>query len=266
MKLSLSRRSDWRRYRGLALTVALVWSIAACISLANAAPVPKEKEKEPEGKKVDSGSFGVFQNGHRVGTETFSIYQTSGGSVIQSEFKTENGPTEDVQTSELRLNAAGDIRRYEWKELSPQKAESVVVPNEDFLNQKWSTPQDKEQEQPYLLPVSTSILDDYSFIQREVLAWKFLAATCKQEKGQVQCPPRQRSQFGTLNPHQRSSAALSAEFIGRDKVNLKSGPRDLLKLELKSETGTWQLWLDDLDQYKVMRILIVGENTVVERD
>ena len=37
----------------------------------------KEKEKEHEGKNVDSGSFGVFQNGHRVGTETFSIYQTS---------------------------------------------------------------------------------------------------------------------------------------------------------------------------------------------
>ena len=252
MKLSLS-------YRLLAFTIALVWSMAAF-----AAPVPKEKEKEHEGKEVDSGSFGVFQNGHRVGTETFSIYQTSYGSAIQSEFKTENAPTQDVQTSELQLTAVGNLRRYEWKELSPEKAQSVVMPNEDFLNQKWSAGQGKEQEQPYLLPPSTFILDDYFFVHREVLAWRFLGMICKQDKGVLQCQPKQRTQFGTLNPHQHTSAPLSAEFLGREKVSLKSGPRDLLKLELKSDTGTWELWLDD--QFKVMRMSIVGENTVVDRD
>ncbi|MGD1214145.1 MAG: hypothetical protein ABR861_04080 [Terriglobales bacterium] len=247
-------------YRLLAFMMALVGCIAA-----SAAPMPKEKEKEHEGKNVDSGSFGVFQNGHRVGTETFSIYQTSNGSVIQSEFKTENAPTPAVQTSEMQLTASGDIRRYEWNELSPEKAESVVLPNDDFLTQKWRTgPQQKEQEQPYLLPASTSILDDYFFIHREVLAWKFLGAACKQEKGQVQCPLKQRAQFGTMNPHQHSSAPLSAEFLGREKVSLKGGQQDLIKLELKNDAGTWQLWLDD--QFKVMRMSVVGENTEVDRD
>ena len=106
---------------------------------ATAAPVPKEKEKEKthEGKSIDSGSFGVFQNGHRVGTETFSIYQVSGGSVIHSEFKTENTPPE-AQTSDMELNEKGEIRRYEWKELSPGSAHYIVLPNADFLNQKWS--------------------------------------------------------------------------------------------------------------------------------
>jgi hypothetical protein len=239
-------------------------ALVGCIA-ASAAPMPKEKEKEHEGKNVDSGSFGVFQNGHRVGTETFSIYQTSNGSVIQSEFKTENAPTPAVQTSEMQLTASGDIRRYEWNELSPEKAESVVLPNDDFLTQKWRTgPQQKEQEQPYLLPASTSILDDYFFIHREVLAWKFLGAACKQEKGQVQCPLKQRAQFGTMNPHQHSSAPLSAEFLGREKVSLKGGQQDLIKLELKNDAGTWQLWLDD--QFKVMRMSVVGENTEVDRD
>jgi hypothetical protein len=249
-------------YRLLAFIMALVCCIAA-----SAAPLPKEKEKEKEheGKNVDSGSFGVFQNGHRVGTETFSIYQTAYGSVIQSEFKTENAPTTDVQSSELQLTATGDIRRYEWKELSPDKAESVVVPNDDFLNQKWSAgPQEKEHEQPYLLPKSTSILDDYFFVHREVLAWKFLGASCKQDKGQVQCPLKQRAQFGTLNPHQHSSAPLSAEFLGREKVSLKNGQQDLIKLELKNDAGTWQLWLDD--QFKVMRMSVLGDNTEVDRD
>ena len=247
-------------YRLLAFMMALVWGIAV-----SAAPMPKEKEKEHEGKNIDSGSFGVFQNGHRVGTETFSIYQTGNGSVIQSEFKTENSPTSAVQTSEMHLTASGEIRRYEWKELSPEKAESVVLPNSDFLTQKWSAgPNEKEGEQPYLLPASTSILDDYFFIHREVLAWKFLSAACKQEKGQVQCPLKQRAQFGTMNPHQHSSAQLGAEFLGREKVSLKSGQQDLLKLELKNDSGTWQLWLDD--QYKVMRMSVVGEHTEVVRD
>jgi len=255
-------------YRRLAFMMALVWCMAGSGSLASATPMPKEKEKEKEreGKNVDSGSFGVFQNGHRVGTETFSIYQTSNGSVIHSEFKTENAPAAAVQTSVMQLTASGDIRRYEWRELSPEQEESVVLPNDDFLTQKWSAgPEGKEHEQPYLLPLSTSILDDYFFVHREVLAWKYLAAACKPEKGQLQCPVKQRAQFGTMNPHEHSSAALSAEFLGREKVTLKNGQQqDLLKLELKSDAGTWQLWLDD--QFKAMKMSVVGENTEVYRD
>ena len=255
--------------RRLVFMMALVWCITAASSLANAAPLPKEKDKakEHEGQLVDSGSFGVYQNGHRVGTETFSIYQTSGGSVIQSEFKTVNAPTDAAQTSEMQLTPNGEIRRYEWKELAPGKATSVVFPNSDFLSQKWRTaPDEKEQEQPYLLPASTNILDDYFFVHRELLAWKFLAAACKQEKGMTQCPLKQRTQFGTLNPHQHASAPLGAEFLGREKVTLKNGERDLFKLEFKTEAGTWHLWLDDQDHFKVMRMSVVGENTAVERD
>lgn len=268
MKLSSFYPLPYRllSYSRLAGMAVLACCIAASGFLANAAPLSKDKdkEKEHEGKNIDSGSFGVFQSGHRVGTETFSIYQTGSGSVINSEFKTENAPKDAVQTSVMQLTTAGDIRRYEWRESSPDQAQSVVVPNDDFLTQKWSVGQEKEHDQTYLLPVSTSILDDYFFIQREVLAWKYLAAACKQDKGQVQCPVKQRAQFGTMNPHEHSSAALSAEFLGREKVALKSGPQDLLKLELKSEMGTWQLWLDE--QFKVMKMLVVGENTEVERD
>jgi hypothetical protein len=246
-------------YRLLIFTVAMLWCWAASV-----AALPKEKEKEHEGKQIDSGTFGVFQNGHRVGTETFSIYQVSNGSVIDSEFKSENTPP-DVQHSEMRLSANGEIRRYEWKELSPEVAESVLVPNDDFLLQKWSAgAQDKEHEQPYLLPPSTTILDDYFFVDREVLAWRFLGLACKQDKGPVECPLRHRTQFATINPHQRSSAPLSMEFLGREKVTLKNVPRDLIKLELKTDAGSWQLWLDD--QFKVLRMSVVGDNTVVERD
>jgi hypothetical protein len=249
-------------FRLLFFTLAII-----CCATAFAAPAPKdkEKEKEHEGKLVDSGSFGVFEKGNRVGTETFSIYQTGSGSVIDSEFKTENASAQAVQTSVMQLTANGEIRRYEWKELSPGKAESVVIPNDDFLQQKWKTgPSEKEHEKPYLMATSTSILDDYFFIQREVLAWKFIAMTCKQDKGMVQCPPKQHVQFAILNPHQQSSASINVESVGREKVTLKGGPQELNKLEFRNDAGTWQLWLDD--QWKVQRISVVGENTEVERD
>lgn len=235
------------------------------LALSMAAFAGQAKEKEHEGTLVDSGSFGVFMGTHRVGTETFSIYQNSGGSTIESEFKTQGDKQEATQSSELRLTASGDIRRYDWKELSPGKAMFSVIPNDQFLSQKWSEgPQEKEQEQPYLLAPSTNILDDYFFVHREVLVWKFLAATCKQDKGQVQCPIRQRAKFATMNPHEHSSAPATMEYLGREKLTLKGGERELNKLELKSDAGTWLLWLDD--QFKLQRIVISDENTEVMRD
>ena len=242
------------------------FAFALALTLAvSAFAAAKEKEKEPEGQKVDSGSFGVFMGGHRVGTETFSIYKNQNGSVIESEFKTEGSAAQATQNSELRLTAPGEIRRYDWREVSPGKSQLTILPDDQFLTQKWiSGPQEKEREQPYLLPPSTSILDDYFFVHREVLAWRFLGAACKQEKGQVQCPTQKRAQFGTLNPHQHSSAPGTMEFLGREKVMLKGTAQELNKLELKSESGTWHLWLDD--QFKLMRISIVGENTEVIRD
>jgi hypothetical protein len=242
-----------------------LWLLVITLALHVAAFAGQPKEKEHDGTVVDSGSFGVFMGSHRVGTETFSISQNANGSVIDSEFKTDGGPEQASQSSEMRLSANGDIRRYDWKELSPGKAQLSILPVDQFLTQKWSMgPQDKEQEQPYLLTPSTNILDDYFFVHREVLVWKFLVSACKQDKGQVQCPVRKRATFATMNPHQHSSAPGTMEYLGREKITLKGAARELNKLELKSEAGTWLLWLDD--QFKVQRILIPAENTEVLRD
>ncbi|HEV2716756.1 MAG TPA: hypothetical protein VGU64_15950, partial [Terriglobales bacterium] len=147
-------------------TISLVF-----VALASAAAT---KEKEPAGQKVDSGSFGVFVNGRRVATETFSIVQNNNGSVANSQFKTEPGADSAAQSSQLELSVNGDLRRYEWKELSPGKAQALILPNDNLLIERSSsTPQDKQEEHPFLLPTSTSILDDYFFIHREILAWKY---------------------------------------------------------------------------------------------
>jgi hypothetical protein len=231
------------------------------VGIAATAP----KDKEALGQLVDSGSFGVFVNGRRVATETFSIQQSGNGSVATSEFKTEEGMDKAAQSSELQLTSGGDLRRYEWKEGSPGKAQAVVVPNENLLVERSaSNPQDKQEEHPFLLPPSTNILDDYFFIHREILAWKFLSTSCRQDKGQLQCPVGQRTNFGTLNPHARSSMLVSLEFSAREKVAIRGVERELTRLNLKSEGSDWALWLDD--QFKLVRILIAGDKTEVLRD
>jgi hypothetical protein len=222
----------------------------------------KEKEKPAETKPVDSGSFGVFVKGRRVGTETFSVTQNANGSVIHSEFKAEGAAGQAVLDSELQLTGNGEIRRYEWKEQSPGKAVSVVIPKDQFVTQTWSAgPQDKEHEKPYLLSTSTSILDDYFFVHREVLAWKYLGGACSREKEGLRCP---KAQFGTMNPSQYSSAPASMQYLGRNKVKIHDVERELNKLELKSEAEGWILWLDDA--FKVLLISIPSEGTEVIRD
>jgi len=214
---------------------------------------------------VDSGSFAVIINGKRVATEKFSIQQNSGGSVITSEFDADGNGDAAAQSSELQLTPAGELRKYAWREIRPGKAQFTVYPTNDFLMERYSSsPQEKEIEQPFLLPNSTSMLDDYSFVQREILAWRYLASGCRQDKGQLACPLHQKTMFGSLNPHARNSMSVSIEYAGREKVTIHGGERELIRLDLKSDAGDWALWLDD--QFKLQRIVVPGENIEVVRD
>jgi hypothetical protein len=242
------------------LVVISLFSFAASIAAAASG-----KDDKAAVQMVDSGSFGVFMNGRRVATETFSIHQNSGGSSVVSEFKSESGVDKADQTSDWQMAANSDLRKYEWKEVSPGQSQAVVVPNQDFLLERYrNSPQDKELEKPFLIPASSSVLDDYFFVQREVLAWKYLATSCKQDKGALQCPLKQPVPFGALNPHARSPVSVTLEFAGREKVTIRGTDQELNRLNLKSESDNWTLWMDD--QFKLQRILILGDNTEVVRD
>jgi hypothetical protein len=223
-------------------------------------------KKETSGQMVDSGALGVFLNGKRIATETFSIQQNPTGSVISSQFKTDEGVTDKAaQSSELQLAPNGDIRKYEWKEITPGKAQATVAPSNEYLMEHISgSGSEKPEDQPFMLPASTSVLDDYVFIHREVLIWRYLATACKRDKGAVQCPAGQKTQFGAINPHQRSSLPLSVEFQGRDKVAIRGAEQELNKFVLHSEGGDWVMWLDD--QFKLQRILVAADSTEVVRD
>jgi hypothetical protein len=242
--------------------VASIVLMCLCVGMS----VPgwsKDKAKEDAGTTVDSGSFGIFTGGLRVATETFSIKQGSQGSSISSDFKATQGDQNAEQSSLLELTPTGNLRSYDWKELNPGKTVATVVPDESFLIEHFGdSPASKQNAQNFLLPASTAILDDYVFVHREVLAWKYLATACKQDQG-LHCPKDQKMQFGTLNPHERSSMPVSIEFTGRDKVNVHAVQRELSRFVLKSESGDWAFWLDD--QLKLVRLLN-DSGTEVVRD
>jgi hypothetical protein len=247
---------------------ALTLGISCLLLVSAALSKPgkeKDKDKEPAGQTVDTGSFGVFMNGRRVATEKFSIQQNTAGSVATSEFKTEPGVDPAAQSSELQLALNGDLRKYEWKEVSPGKAQAVLLPNDNLLVERsTNNPQDKEEEHPFLLPISTNVLDDYFFVHREILVWKYLASGCHRDKGLVACPQNQQVKFGAINPHQRSSLLVSLAFTGKEKVPVHGVEQELNHFLLKSDAGDWSLWLDD--QFKLVRILVAGDNTEVVRD
>lgn len=236
-------------------------SVFACLVVASVTVMWSNAvfaaDKNAGSKMIDSGSFGIFNGAHRVATETFTIKQSAEGSVISSEFKSEVGEHTADQSSELDLTPSVELRRYQWKELTPEKMNAEVEPNDALLIEHVFTgPNEKPNDQNFLLPASTSILDDYFFIQREVLVWKFLSLACKQQPTGLGCPPNKALQIGTLNPHARSSMLVSIEFTGMDKVMLRGSERQLSRFMLKCESGNWAFWLDD--QFRIVRLL--GDN------
>jgi hypothetical protein len=231
--------------------------VVLCAGLLSIPAWAKDKAKTSAADMVDSGSFGVYSTGHRVATETFSIKQGPDGSIVSSVFKSAQGEQKAEQSSELQLTPSVDLRVYQWKEMSPEKTVATVTPNDNFLIERFGAPDDKQgkqHDQNFLLPASTLILDDYVFVHREVLAWKYLALSCRKgDNGLFQCPKKQAVQFGTLNPHERTSMSVSIEFIDRDKISFRGAEHEFSKFILKTEAGDWAFWLDD--QFKLVRLL-----------
>ncbi len=172
----------------------------------------------------------------------------------------EQGEQKAEQSSRLVLTPSVELREYTWKEALPEKTQATVTPNETFLIERFSVG-DKQHEQNFLLPASTTILDDYVFVQREILAWKYLHTACHNEKGALGCPRGQKVQFGTLNPHERSSMAVSVEFGGKEKVTIRGKEHELSRFTLRGETGNWDFWLDE--QFKLVRLQAEGGTEVI---
>jgi hypothetical protein len=154
--------------------------------------------------------------------------------------------------------------RYEWSQVSGGSLS--VFPNNDFLMEKISTsPGGKAAEQAFLMPGTTNILDNNFFVHREVLAWRYLAADCKPEGGGLKCQQGPQ-EFGTLVPQDRISQRVRIELVGKERVNIRGVERELLRLNLSGEDFEWALWVDDHDQFKLIRVVIPADSTEVVRD
>lgn len=223
-------------------------------------PAADKKDKPPSAQNVDSGSFAVFVKGQRVLTESFTVQQENGISTIKAHLQ-QSGSSAG-QTSNLQITSSGELIRYEWSDGTGSLA---VMPKNDFLLEKISpSGSSKAAEQPFLMPSTTAILDNNFFIQREVLAWRYLAAACSNEGGNLKCKPS--DEYGVLVPQDRTSLRVRMEMVGREKVHVLGSERELLRLNLKGEDFTWALWLDDKDQYKLVRVSIPDDNTEVVRE
>jgi hypothetical protein len=235
-------------------------AVLACAALLCAG----DKKDQPKGpRQVDSGSFGVFVRGQRVVTETFSVQQENGISVVKSQLKETASSASSGQRSELQMTDSGELVRYEWSDGS---GSLVVTPKDEFLLEKITTGASaKPAEQPFLMPNTSAILDNNFFVHRAVLAWRYLAADCQAESSGLKCQ-QGPVEFGVLVPQERTSMRVRMELVGREKVTIRGTERELLRLNLLGESFSWALWVDDRDQFKLVRVLIADAKTEVVRD
>jgi hypothetical protein len=247
-----------------ATAIVLFSSLAAFID-GRAATNAADKKDKPNGEQtVDSGSFGVFIKGQRVVTETFKIDQINGESLIKSQLKQTTGTDAGSQKSDLSVTSSGELVRYEWSDSSGGSL--TVLPNNEFLIEKISVAASgKPAEQPFLMPNTSVILDNNFFIQREVLVWRYLASDCKPEGGNLKCQ-QGPGEFGALVPQDRTSMRIRLELVGKEKTSIRGADRELLRLNLSSESFEWALWVDDQNQFKLMKVAIPADNTEVIRD
>src|SRR5713226_2646769 len=221
----------------------------------------KDKAKQPAAQTVDSGSFGVFIKGQRVVTESFSVQQQRGLSIIKSHLKDASGTANYDQSSELQIMPNAQLVRYERDETTPAVSSLVVTPSNEFLIEKISTSATaKPAEQPFLMPNTSMILDNNFFVHREVLAWKYLKGICQPSSGGGFKCRQEQAEFGALVPQDRSSIRVRLELVGREKVTIRGTERELMRLNLIGEGVDWALWVDDNDQFKLMRIAIPADN------
>lgn len=253
-----------RRRRRAAWALTLLCCLAVAASASDKSDKKdKEKEKAPPTQKVDSGAFGVFIKGQRVVTETFAIELKNGVSSAKAQLK-ETGSDAASQKSSMDITASGELLNYEWSQSAGGAL--TVVPANDFLLEKITTAANtKPAEQSFLMPSTSAILDNNFFIHRELLVWRYLAADCKPEAGNLKCQ-QGPAEFGVLVPQDRTSMSIRLELIGKEKVSIRGADRELLRLNLTGENFEWALWVDDKDQFKLLKVAIPADNTEVVRD
>src|SRR5260370_42231360 len=123
------------------------------------------------------------------------------------------------------MTGSAELVRYEWTDGT---ASLRVPPNNDSLIEKITTASSsKPAEQPFLMPSTSAILDNNFFVQREVLAWRYLKTNCHSESGEFRCQ-KEPGEFGGLGPQDRTSIRGRMELVGHEKGTVRATERDRL--------------------------------------
>jgi hypothetical protein len=246
-----------RRYTCIAAFIVISLQLAA----ANGKDEKKDKLKP---QLVDSGAFQVIVKGQHVLTESFTIEEKEGLSIVKAQLKQTAGTDPVEQKSRMEFTSQGQLISYDWSQSSGGALS--VEPKNDFLIERITAPgSGKPAEQPFLMPSTSMVLDNNFFIQREILAWRYLAADCTSEGGGLKCQ-QGPAEFGVLVPQDRTSMSVRMELVGKEKVKFRGVDRDLLRVNLTGENFQWSLWLDDQDHFKLMRVAIPADDTEVVRE
>jgi hypothetical protein len=244
------------------MRAAVAKVILFCAVVAAAASLWAADQKGKKPGVWDSGSFGIFINGKRIGTETFNIEQRPDMNIATSEIKVDDGNTQAKQTAEMQVTPNGELRSYVWRALSPQKEEASVEPKDQLLVEHLAPADQKKMDVPHILPVNTVILDDNFFSQRELLVLRYLATGCawKPDKGRV-CGP---SHFGILIPHQHVASDAVIDLVGHDKIAVKGQQVETNKFKLETDGTTWLIWVSE--DFKILKMTVPASNVEVVRD
>src|SRR5215470_2324948 len=96
----------------------MVFVLALLFTANHAFARNKDKDKGKPARKtsstqvVDSGTFGIFLNGKRIGTEKFNIEQHTDMAIITAEIKVDDGTSRSEQSSEMRVGGDGKLKLY----------------------------------------------------------------------------------------------------------------------------------------------------------
>lgn len=239
--------------------------VAAAGIYASGKDRDKDAEKKPVNQIVDSGSFGIFFQGKRIGTETFKIEQAGQVGTVTADLKVTDGDTHAEQSSEMQVSGDGSLKIYKWHANLPAKEEAIVEPKDQILIEHLTPADQHKQDVTHILPISTVILDDNFFSHRELLVWRYLATGCVPKQDQtLACNP---SQFGVFIPHQHVSGTVTVALLGRDHLTYKGAERELNKLRVDADGVQWLLWVEDpTDHYKVVKLAVPSTGVEVVRD
>ncbi len=225
----------------------------------------KPAENKPStATTVDEGTFAIFQNGQQVGTETFTIRQFPGSSITSSQVRLDSGQPGGMlqQSSELTLLPDGSLSRYKWEQASPVRRSAIVEPTDQVLTMHSVAENGKTTDHSFFLSPQAFILDDYFFVTREVLLWRYLATSCQQRSSGDGCDLI-RARFPVLIPRRNTSGEVYVEFKGYDDTPLNGRPQHLRHLVIQTDGPDWHLWLDA--NQKLLRISIPDAHTEVLR-